>query len=80
MLICIKQRLLRNDGSAFASHRRHALCRGNAIDKKQSSLLFVGVAQLVEHRTHKPGVVGSIPTSDTLQINKICDNLKNTRS
>ncbi len=26
---------------------------------------FVGVAQLVEHRTHKPGVVGSIPTSDT---------------
>lgn len=25
----------------------------------------VGVAQLVEHRTHKPGVVGSIPTPDT---------------
>ena len=50
------------------SQRRHALLGGNAIDKKQSSLLFVGVAQLVEHRTHKPGVVGSIPTSDTLQI------------
>ena len=28
---------------------------------------LVGVAQLVEHRTHKPGVVGSIPTSDTSQ-------------
>ena len=30
--------------------------------------LFVrtdGVAQLVEHGTHKPGVVGSIPTSVT---------------
>lgn len=27
--------------------------------------LNVGVAQLVEHGTHKPGVVGSIPTSDT---------------
>ncbi len=25
----------------------------------------VGVAQSVEHRTHKPGVVGSIPTPDT---------------
>ncbi len=25
----------------------------------------VRVAQSVEHRTHKPGVVGSIPTSDT---------------
>ena len=29
-------------------------------------VIFVGVAQLVEHRTHKPGVVGSIPTSDTV--------------
>lgn len=28
----------------------------------------VGVAQSVEHRTHKPGVVGSIPTSDTRTI------------
>ena len=26
----------------------------------------VGVAQLVEHGTHKPGVVGSIPTSDIM--------------
>ena len=32
--------------------------------------VYVGVAQLVEHRTHKPGVVGSIPTSDTLNIMK----------
>ena len=49
-----------------ASHRRHALLGGVTIDKKQSSLLYVGVAQLVEHRTHKPGVVGSIPTPDTM--------------
>ena len=28
-------------------------------------LTYVGVAQLVEHRTHKPKVVGSIPTPDT---------------
>jgi hypothetical protein len=27
--------------------------------------VFVGVAQLVEHGTHKPGVVGSSPTLDT---------------
>ncbi len=29
------------------------------------SVFLDGVAQLVEHRTHKPGVVGSIPTSVT---------------
>ena len=29
---------------------RNALVYGNAIDKKQSSLLFVGVAQLVRAR------------------------------
>ena len=31
----------------------------------------VGVAQLVEHGTHKPGVVGSIPTPDTKTVLKI---------
>ncbi len=30
-----------------------------------SHLIYVGVAQLVEHRTHKPGVMGSIPIPDT---------------
>ena len=29
------------------------------------NLDIVRVAQLVEHRTHKPKVVGSIPTPDT---------------
>ena len=31
-------------------------------------VLLVTVAQLVEHGTHKPGVVGSIPTRDTIDI------------
>ena len=28
----------------------------------------VTVAQLVEHRTHKPGVAGSIPARDTIRL------------
>ena len=28
--------------------------------------VFVGVAQLVEHSTHKAAVVGSTPTLDTI--------------
>ena len=45
----------------------NARLSGIAIDKKQSSLLFVGVAQLVEQRDHNPQVVGSSPTPDTKQ-------------
>ena len=26
---------------------------------------YVGVAQLVEHGTHKPGVAGALPAADT---------------
>jgi len=33
-------------------------------------VVFVGVAQLVEHRTHKPGVVGSSPTLDTRRVRR----------
>ena len=55
-----------SDGLASASQRRHALLGGNAIDKTQSSLRFVGVAQSVERRTHKPQVTGSIPVADTI--------------
>lgn len=52
----------------LASQYRHALLDGEAIDKKQSSLLFVGVAQLVERGTHKPEVTGSFPVADTLRV------------
>ncbi len=62
---------------SIASHRHHALVCGNAIDKKQSSLLFVGIAQLVERGTHKPKVTGSIPVADTIKSLKFRDFMYN---
>ena len=56
-----------------ASQSRHALLGGSAIDIKQSSLLYVGVAQLVERGTHKPEVTGSFPVADT--IGSISENI-----
>jgi hypothetical protein len=40
---------------------------GIAIDIKQSSLLYVGVAQVVEHGTHKPNVGSASLPADTLK-------------
>ena len=56
------------------------LLGGIAIDKKQSSLLFVGVAQLVEHGTHKPGVAGALPAADTKKTLKLYDFMYNSMS
>ena len=39
--------------------------------------IYVGVAQLVERRTHKPQVTGSIPVADTLNVLKIYDFMYN---
>ena len=40
--------------------------RPRVVTKSRPLRMYhVGVAQLVEHGTHKPGVVGSIPTLDT---------------
>ena len=33
--------------------------------------IFVGVAQLVEHGTHKPGVAGALPAADTKKIDSL---------
>lgn len=39
-----------------------------------------GVAQLVEHGTHKPGVVGSIPTSVTRMFRNVRQLIGNSKS
>ena len=38
---------------------------GQAVGAVLSLTMYVTVAQLVEHGTHKPGVAGSIPARDT---------------
>ena len=44
---------------------------GRQTRKKQSSLLFAPIAQLVEQRPLKPLVVGSSPTGGTIVLNII---------
>ena len=41
---------------------------GNGFDSCLRHTHKVGVAQLVERGTHKPEVVGSIPTPDTMRL------------
>lgn len=43
--------------------------------------MFVGVAQLVEHGTHKPGVAGALPAADTKNKKialKLCNFMYNS--
>ena len=40
-------------------------------------MCIVGVAQLVEHGTHKPGVAGALPAADTKKTLKLYDFMYN---
>ena len=70
LIVGIKNLLL-VDGSTLSRNVENAIPCGVVIDKKQSSLLFVGVAQVVEHGTHKPNVGSASLPADTRKFFEI---------